>query len=107
MNFNSFFLKSFRVLLLPISLLYGLIIIIRNFLYNRKILHSASFNLPIICVGNLAMGGTGKSPMVEYLIELLQDTFNIAILSRGYKRKTMGYALANENTTALDIGDEP
>ncbi|HEX5152277.1 MAG TPA: tetraacyldisaccharide 4'-kinase [Parafilimonas sp.] len=107
MNFNSFFLKSFRVLLLPISLLYGIIIIVRNFLYDRKFFHSASFNLPIICVGNLAMGGTGKSPMVEYLIELLQDKFRIAILSRGYKRKTRGYALANENTTALDIGDEP
>jgi len=107
MNFNSFFLRSFRVLLLPISLLYGLVIIIRNFLYDKKIFHSASFNLPIVCIGNLAMGGTGKSPMVEYLIELLQDNFRIAILSRGYKRKTRGYALANENTNALDIGDEP
>src|SRR6478735_8004346 len=107
MNFNSFFLRSFRVLLLPFSLLYGLVVMIRNFLYDKKILHAASFNLPVICVGNLAMGGTGKSPMVEYLIELLQDKFQIAILSRGYKRKTKGYALANENTTALDIGDEP
>ncbi len=107
MNFNSFFLKSFRVLLLPFSLLYGLVIIIRNFLYNRKIFHEATFNLPIICVGNLAMGGTGKSPMVEYLIESLHKQYNIATLSRGYKRKTKGYVLANENTNALEIGDEP
>src|ERR1700754_2922340 len=107
MNFNSFFLRSFRVLLLPFSLLYGLIVIIRNFFYDKKIFHSASFNLPIICVGNLALGGTGKSPMVEYLIELLHSQFKIATLSRGYKRKTKGYALANENTTALEIGDEP
>ena len=107
MNFNSFFLRSFRILLLPFSLLYGLIIIIRNFLYNTKILRSARFNLPVICVGNLALGGTGKSPMVEYLIELLHDKFKIATISRGYKRKTKGYALANENSTALEIGDEP
>ena len=107
MNFNSFFLRSFRILLFPFSLLYGLIIILRNWLYNKKILRTASFNLPIICVGNLVMGGTGKSPMVEYLLELLHDKFLIATLSRGYKRKTKGYALANEATTALDIGDEP
>ncbi len=107
MNFNSLFLRSFRILLFPFSLLYGLVIIIRNWLYNKKILRSAEFNLPIICVGNLAMGGTGKSPMVEYLIELLHDKFSIATVSRGYKRKTKGYALANENSTALEIGDEP
>jgi len=107
MNFNSFFLRSFRILLFPFSLLYGLIVIVRNFLYNRNIFKSAEFNLPIICVGNLVMGGTGKSPMVEYLIILLHNQFHIATLSRGYKRKTKGYALANENTTALDIGDEP
>ncbi len=107
MNFNSFFLRSFRVLLLPFSLIYGVLVIIRNFLYDKKIFHTASFNLPIICVGNLVMGGTGKSPMVEYLIELLHGRFQIATISRGYKRKTKGYALANENTTALEIGDEP
>ncbi len=107
MNFNSLFLRSFRILLLPFALLYGFAIIIRNWLYNKKILRSSQFNLPIICVGNLAMGGTGKSPMVEYLIELLCNKFRVATVSRGYKRKTKGYALANENTTALDIGDEP
>ncbi len=107
MNFNSFFLRSFRILLLPFSLLYGLAIVIRNFLYNKKIFNTAEFNLPVICVGNLVMGGTGKSPMVEYLIEVLQGRFSIATISRGYKRKTKGYALANETSTALEIGDEP
>lgn len=107
MNFNSFFLRSFRILLFPFSLLYGLIITIRNWLYDKTILRSVSFNLPVICVGNLVLGGTGKSPMVEYLISLLHNKFLIATLSRGYKRKTKGYALANEATTALDIGDEP
>lgn len=107
MNFNSFFLRSFRILLFPFSLLYGLAIIVRNWLYNKNILRSAEFNLPVICVGNLVMGGSGKSPMVEYLIELLGQKFLIATISRGYKRKTKGYALANENTTALEIGDEP
>src|SRR4051794_34194884 len=107
MNFNSLFLRSFRVLLLPFSLLYGCIIIIRNFLYDKNILRSAQFNFPVICVGNLVVGGTGKSPMVEYLVELLKPHFRIATISRGYKRKTKGYALANQNTTALEIGDEP
>ena len=107
MNFNAFFLKSFRVLLLPFALLYGLAVTIRNFLYNRGYLRTARFNLPMICVGNLAVGGTGKSPMVEYLLTLLQQHYKVATLSRGYKRKTRGYALADAASTALDIGDEP
>ena len=93
--------------MLPFALLYGVIIIVRNFLYNKKYLRSAEFNFPLVCIGNLVVGGTGKSPMVEYLIELLHPQFRIATLSRGYKRKTKGYALAKENTTALEIGDEP
>jgi tetraacyldisaccharide 4'-kinase len=105
MFFN--FLKSFRILLLPFALLYWLAIWIRNGLYDKNILKSASFGLPLICVGNLSVGGTGKSPMVEYLVRLLKGRFNVATLSRGYKRKTKGYALANESTTALEIGDEP
>jgi len=107
MNFNTVFTRSIRFLLLPFALLYGLIVAIRNWLYNKKIIRSASFNFPIICIGNLSVGGTGKSPMVEYLVELLQAHFKVATLSRGYKRKTKGYALANEATTALEIGDEP
>src|SRR6476661_3549357 len=107
MNFNTIFIRSFRVLLLPLSLLYGFVIIIRNFLYDKNFLKSAEFNFPLICVGNLVVGGTGKSPMVEYLIELLCPYFKIATLSRGYKRNTKGYVLATETITALEIGDEP
>lgn len=107
MNFNAIFLKSFRVLLLPFALLYGIIIIVRNFLYDKNYLRSSEFNFPLICVGNLSVGGTGKSPMVEYLIQLLRPHFKIATVSRGYKRKTKGYVLAKDSSTALDIGDEP
>lgn len=105
--FSNFFLKSFRILLLPFALIYWLVIGIRNWLYNKKIIPSASFAFPLICVGNLAVGGTGKSPMVEYLVRLLKDQYKIATLSRGYKRRTKGYALANKESTALEIGDEP
>src|SRR6478752_10285047 len=107
MNFNTIFLKSFRVLLLPFALIYGLIIFLRNWLFDKSYLKSAEFNFPLICVGNLSVGGTGKSPMVEYLIQLLRPHFKIATVSRGYKRKTKGYVLAKDNTTSLDIGDEP
>src|SRR5712672_875136 len=101
--FSNFFLKSFRILLLPFALLYWMGIAIRNWLYQKKIFRSTSFGLPVICVGNLSVGGTGKSPMVEYLVEKLKDRFKVATLSRGYKRKTKGYALANEHSSALDI----
>ncbi len=100
-------LRSFRYLLFPFSLLYGAAVWLRNKLFDWNILKSASFNFPLICVGNLAAGGTGKTPMTEYLVELLQKDFITATLSRGYKRKTKGFAIANEKTTALDIGDEP
>lgn len=105
--FSNWFLKSFRILLLPFALLFGLIVNIRNWLYNKNILKSASFGLPLIGVGNLSVGGTGKSPMVEFLVLQLKDRYKVATLSRGYKRKTKGYALASENTTAIEIGDEP
>jgi tetraacyldisaccharide 4'-kinase len=107
MNFNFYLLKSLRILLFPFSLLYGLIVITRNLLFDKRIIRSVNFNLPIICVGNLSVGGTGKSPMVEYLINSLIHYYRVATLSRGYKRKTKGYALAGVNTTALEIGDEP
>lgn len=104
---SNFFLKSFRILLLPFALLYAMIIAIRNWMYDKNVLKSASFSFPLICVGNLAVGGTGKSPMAEYLICLLKEHYKVATLSRGYKRKTKGYALANRSSTALEIGDEP
>lgn len=107
MNFNAPLLKPIRILLFPFSLVFALFVWLRNRLYDRKIIQSSTFNLPLICVGNLSIGGTGKSPMVEYLIAQLKDDFEVAVLSRGYKRKTRGYALADSLSTALDIGDEP
>ena len=100
-------LKSFRYLLFPFAFVYALIIWTRNWLFDKNILKSSTFNFPIICVGNLAVGGTGKTPMVEYLVNMLQSRYHTATLSRGYKRKTKGFAIADIKTTALDIGDEP
>ena len=100
-------LKSFRYILYPFSVLYNGVLWTRNKLFDKNVLRSATFNFPIICVGNLAVGGTGKTPMVEYLIRLLSPHYNVATLSRGYKRKTKGFAIADKQTTALDIGDEP
>lgn len=105
--YSNIFLKSFRILLFPLAIVYWLIILIRNKLYDKDIISSATFGLPLICVGNLSVGGTGKSPMVEFLVRNLKDQFKVATLSRGYKRKTKGYALANERSDALEIGDEP
>ncbi|AEV97297.1 tetraacyldisaccharide 4'-kinase [Niastella koreensis] len=107
MNFNAPLLRPFRILLFPFSLIYGAAIWLRNLLYDKKILRSTGFNLPIICIGNLSVGGTGKSPMVEWIVKFLHPQMEVAILSRGYKRRTKGYALAGATTTALDIGDEP
>jgi tetraacyldisaccharide 4'-kinase len=106
-DINYPLLKPVRILLLPFSLVYGLIIYLRNWMFDRKLFRASTFNLPVICIGNLSVGGTGKSPMVEFLIEKLQQAFKIAVLSRGYKRKTRGYALATNQSTALEIGDEP
>ncbi|HEX6332889.1 MAG TPA: tetraacyldisaccharide 4'-kinase, partial [Flavisolibacter sp.] len=80
---------------------------LRNWMYDRKIFRSTNFGLPLICVGNLAVGGTGKSPMVEFLVAHLHGRYRVATLSRGYKRKTRGYILAGPGTTANEIGDEP
>lgn len=107
MNSSSVWFRVLRLLLFPVALLYGFVVKLRNFLYDVKIIKSVSFNFPVINVGNLAVGGTGKSPMVEYLLRLLLKDYKVATLSRGYKRKTIGYALANSKTTAIDIGDEP
>lgn len=96
----------FRLLLVPFSLLYGVVIKARNWLFDAGFLRSESFNLPVICVGNLAVGGSGKTPVTEYLVHLLKGK-KIAILSRGYGRKTKGFILADETATANSIGDEP
>lgn len=96
-----------KILLFPFAVIYGIITSFRNLLYDWKILTSKSFDVHTICVGNLAVGGTGKTPHVEYLINLLQNEFKLAVLSRGYKRKTSGFIQATQASTALDIGDEP
>ena len=93
--------------LLPLSWLYGLAVGIRNALFEMGILKSRAFDVPVISVGNITVGGTGKTPHVEYLIRLLQDRWQVAVLSRGYKRKTRGFLVADDSTTARDIGDEP
>ena len=91
----------------PLSWLYGCIIGFRNFLFDVGVLKSRAFDIPVISVGNITVGGTGKTPHVEYLIRLLKDRFNVAVLSRGYKRRTKGYIVADANTIMTDIGDEP
>ncbi len=100
-------MEFIRILLLPFSLIYGLVTGIRNLLFNWKILPSGSFNLPVISVGNLSAGGTGKTPHVEYLIRLLSPSFKISTLSRGYGRKTSGFIAASDSDHAATIGDEP
>lgn len=96
-----------RKLLFPFAILYGLITTIRNFLFDKGILKSTSFDLPVIAVGNLSVGGTGKTPQIEYLIRLLADTYKIATLSRGYKRQSEGFVLADATSNAAVLGDEP
>ncbi len=96
-----------RKILFPISLVYKLVTNIRNYLYDVGVFSSQSFSIPIIAVGNLSVGGTGKTPQIEYLARLLQDKYRIAILSRGYKRTTKGFFKADATVTAQKVGDEP
>lgn len=96
-----------RILLLPFSFLYGLIIRLRNLFFDVGIIQAKSFSFPLIAVGNLSMGGTGKTPHVIYLVNLLKDQFRVATLSRGYGRRTSGFLVANETNTTEDLGDEP
>lgn len=91
----------------PLSTIYGLVTGIRNKLFDWKVLPSEEFDIPVISVGNLTVGGTGKTPHSEYLINLLKDRHKVALLSRGYKRKTKGFQLATPESTAKEIGDEP
>jgi tetraacyldisaccharide 4'-kinase len=94
-------------LFLPISFLYSIVLFLRHKLYDWNILKSKSYDIPNICVGNLNFGGTGKTPHIEYLTNLLSEKYNIAILSRGYSRDTNGFILADESHNHHDIGDEP
>ncbi|MDH5598645.1 MAG: tetraacyldisaccharide 4'-kinase [Cyclobacteriaceae bacterium] len=100
-------MNRFLFLLYPFAILYGMVMEIRNFLYDKNIRKSASFDRIIISVGNLSVGGTGKSPMVEYVVRLLKNKYKVATLSRGYKRKTKGYKSATLEDTPDLIGDEP
>lgn len=95
-----------RIFLLPLTWIYQLVLIFRHFFYNQGILKSTAFDLPVICVGNLSFGGTGKTPHIEYLIRLLSKDFKTAVLSRGYGRSTKGFLLAKSGMTYRDIGDE-
>ena len=91
----------------PLSWLYGMAVTLRNWLFNVGLLHQQSYDIPVISVGNITVGGTGKTPHVEYLVRLLDKLTKVAVLSRGYKRKTKGYVLADDDSTAATIGDEP
>ena len=96
-----------RILLIPFSILYYLFQLIRNKLFDLNILKTTKFNFPIISIGNLSVGGTGKTPLANYLITKLKSKYNLTFLSRGYMRKTSGYILANECSSVNEIGDEP
>ena len=96
-----------RKILFPFAILYGLFTSMGNFFFDTRILKSYSFDLPVIAVGNLSVGGTGKTPQIEYLIRLLSDKYKIATLSRGYKRQSTGFILAQADSNAKIIGDEP
>ena len=97
----------FRFLLKPISWIYRFVMSVRNFLYSSHVFKSVEFNIPVISVGNLTVGGTGKTPHTEYIVNLLKDKFDVTVLSRGYKRKTKGYVEGSEKSTVAEIGDEP
>ena len=99
--------NTWKVVLIPFSWLYGLVIWIRNSLYDNGILSSTGFKLPLISVGNITVGGTGKTPHVEYLVDLLKSEFSVATLSRGYKRKTRDFRIATAESKVREIGDEP
>ena len=96
-----------KILLFPFSILYGGVVIIRNKFFDWGLIPSHEFELPVICVGNISVGGTGKTPHVEFLIDQLKSEYRVAVLSRGYKRKTRGFVLADNNPDPRIIGDEP
>lgn len=99
--------KFLQYILKPLSWIYGGVTDVRNWMFNRGILKQVEYEVPVVSVGNLTVGGTGKTPHVEYIVGLLSMDYNIAVLSRGYKRKTKGFLLANSNSTPSSIGDEP
>ncbi len=106
-NLLYYIFSVVRVLLYPFALIYGALVWLRNLLYDAKFFSSIQFSVPVITVGNLSTGGTGKTPHVEYLVRLLQYQYQAATMSRGYKRHTQGFLLADAQSNALRIGDEP
>src|SRR4051812_3545665 len=106
-NLLHYIFSLFRFLLYPLALLYGAIVWLRNRVYDSGFASSIEFDIPVISVGNLSVGGTGKTPHIEYLVKLLQYRYRVATMSRGYKRRTQGFLLAEPGTNAIRIGDEP
>lgn len=100
-------MQVLRKILFPISLIYAMVVLLRNYFYDKGIFKSKAYRTPIICVGNLSVGGTGKTPMIEFLISELSQEFKLAVLSRGYRRKSKGFIVADKDTTVEALGDEP
>ena len=100
-------MKLLRKILLPFVPIYYVVVFLRNKLYDWSFLNTYSYNFPVICVGNLSVGGTGKSPMVEYLVSFLKNKYQLAALSRGYGRDSKGFILADLYSTSKVLGDEP
>lgn len=99
--------KLLKYVLTPFSWMYGAVTSVRNWLFDNNILPQEEFNIPVVSVGNITVGGTGKTPHTEYIVGMLSMDYNIAVLSRGYKRKTKGFILANSKSTPDSVGDEP
>lgn len=102
---SRFLVKN--LLLKPLSVAYGAVTATRNKMFDCGVLEQREFDIPVLVVGNIAVGGTGKTPHTEYLVELLHKQYNIGVLSRGYNRRTKGFKLASPNSNAREIGDEP
>ena len=100
-------IRFIRFLLFPISILYGLGVFLRNLLFDWGLFKSTKFTIPVLVIGNITVGGSGKSPMTAYLLKLLKNELRVAVLSRGYGRKTTGFKLVDADSTAVEVGDEP
>lgn len=100
-------MKKLRLILWPFAVVYDGITRVRNFCFTKGVFQEREYDFPVIGVGNLSVGGTGKTPVIEYLIRLLQDRYQIATLSRGYGRKTKGYLDVLPENSATEVGDEP
>jgi tetraacyldisaccharide 4'-kinase len=96
-----------KILLFPFSAIYGIVVFVRNKLFDWGLLKSVAFQIPVVSIGNITVGGTGKTPLTEYILRLLFQEYKVAVLSRGYKRKTKGHVVSELNSVADEIGDEP